>query len=1573
MANGEFGDELKNTEQQAQGVAAKAVRLAKKGKKAAAAAKGAGGAAKGAAGKAASANPVVTIIVIGVALLVLLVFGLLGAGLPSTNFNSTSQVNPGQDTLDETKTEKALTDFSNSKETEIEGLNILGEALRGQKEKAYEDIKEIIKRENKKLIVKDVDGKTKLKLKPISEEATLQFMNDEGVINYGAEILTYPDSESTDGKHYYTQDELNAGALLSAYSISTGNLWELESDGSGSGENADIEGCDLSTKNGRAKYIYLRLRKGGFTASQAAGFLGNFQVETASTFDPNIQEFGSGIGYGIAQWSFDRRKRLEKQPEFKTLKGQVDFVFTELKGKEKLANKKIKGVTGNSEKAASEAATIVEKYYERPSPGSTSRRKANAVHWYRVFKDLDPNNYAAASGSSAASGSGASDIIKACDELAWPLGTKKSKWKKPTPALKKFLNTDPKLKKRGWGRRYGASCDKAVFIAIYASGYDKKVKRNLEDQINPKNWDRSKWQLVQGGKHAKLDRSKFQAGDVIISDRPGSGGHIFIIYKAKAPGQKQIIAEGSYSQKNHLHLVASKGEVHQHPGNLGNWHWRPIGGGSSSATKSSGAYSGTTKAEVTNAAKDTKTYKKYHKIGHIGSGDVKKWRIVPSHGSYSITQSMTWMGDGRYLIGYTNSGGKNKAMVVKFRGKKEVARQQSNSARHINGLCYNNHTGKVYAARASAGGGDQHVLTVFNGTNLKPQGTKKLKHVQSSSIGYDATTKRYIINQTSQIVILNQNFKTIKRVNKKRSIRPQDSNCHNGIALCVNQGSSPIDIWRMSDGKYLGTITTGLGEVESACVNDSGHILLLGAHKQIWVTKKKISDYVNVSDTQEASGSTIKHQVAKECMLGGSNKDENGRYHGGKEGDQTGKEVYLKTYKQASSYHHWTYVYHWKDPNKGVKAAQAMIQACQEDNVGYNQSERTQVWNEAKKKGWTGLSGVPKCNSDCSSLCWTCAKIGGANLDFPAADNTYLLKSGDFEKHTTADWTRSSKKLSRGDILGDGHHFEMVIAQKGDDYADAELNERIEDEFNWRQDMPNKIEKFFEDGHNSIYKIVVDQDAKGNTIYYDSMVDVNEDAKGQVKDTLNQEQLIDDGSAAAKKKGKNERAGVAGSKLVNEAKRQTRDQKKVKLKKKRYIGITVEMADISEIAFSMFGVSTDDIKQMYGETASGTDVLYRMSENSLALLHGVEDFNKNKINPQYAEGEEWAGSYQSGAEAIASKAEELAWPHNTSSKFWKYKRSNATSWAGLGNTHCPTKAFQQAYDKVRKSHFSKTNPKTGRKTYLRPPTRFGASCDLFVGVVVRASGYDKGYCFWLEENLNGKKDPTKRHPEKWTKIKMEDINKYGGYKRGDIIIYDRHGSGGHTFIYLGKQGNVHRCAEAGYAGFYGKITHYKSTKGYNFKLGNKKKGRRWVYRATQDAGSFSGGMFAYPFKDKYILTSKYKERWGRHHDGCDIGAPSGTPILACAAGKVETAGSSGGYGNLVVINHGNGKKTYYGHQSRIKVKVGDKVAQGQVIGYVGSTGRSTGPHLHLGVMINDKFVDPQKYVSILKNQKEGSK
>jgi len=127
------------------------------------------------------------------------------------------------------------------------------------------------------------------------------------------------------------------------------------------------------------------------------------------------------------------------------------------------------------------------------------------------------------------------------------------------------------------------------------------------------------------------------------------------------------------------------------------------------------------------------------------------------------------------------------------------------------------------------------------------------------------------------------------------------------------------------------------------------------------------------------------------------------------------------------------------------------------------------------------------------------------------------------------------------------------------------------------------------------------------------------------------------------------------------------------------------------------------------------------------------------------------------------------------------------------------------------------------------------------------------------------------------------------------------------------------------------------------------------------------GTFVWPAPGNSSCSSAYG--WRRHpifgtrkfHAGEDIPAPSGAPIVAAASGTVTTAGWVSGYGNYTVINHGGGVMTAYGHQSAIQVSVGQQVSAGEQIGLVGSTGNSTGPHLHFEVYVNGATQDPKSY------------
>ncbi|MEN8952262.1 M23 family metallopeptidase [Planktotalea arctica] len=120
--------------------------------------------------------------------------------------------------------------------------------------------------------------------------------------------------------------------------------------------------------------------------------------------------------------------------------------------------------------------------------------------------------------------------------------------------------------------------------------------------------------------------------------------------------------------------------------------------------------------------------------------------------------------------------------------------------------------------------------------------------------------------------------------------------------------------------------------------------------------------------------------------------------------------------------------------------------------------------------------------------------------------------------------------------------------------------------------------------------------------------------------------------------------------------------------------------------------------------------------------------------------------------------------------------------------------------------------------------------------------------------------------------------------------------------------------------------------------------------------------FANPVKSAFRFTSGFGYRWGRMHNGTDFAASHGTPIYATADGVVTHAGWQSGYGKLVKIQHQFGIETRYAHQSKIRVKVGQRVSRGQRIGDMGNTGRSTGTHLHYEVRVGGKAVNPMIYI-----------
>ncbi|MER7004557.1 M23 family metallopeptidase [Dactylosporangium sp. NPDC000555] len=138
-------------------------------------------------------------------------------------------------------------------------------------------------------------------------------------------------------------------------------------------------------------------------------------------------------------------------------------------------------------------------------------------------------------------------------------------------------------------------------------------------------------------------------------------------------------------------------------------------------------------------------------------------------------------------------------------------------------------------------------------------------------------------------------------------------------------------------------------------------------------------------------------------------------------------------------------------------------------------------------------------------------------------------------------------------------------------------------------------------------------------------------------------------------------------------------------------------------------------------------------------------------------------------------------------------------------------------------------------------------------------------------------------------------------------------------------------------------------------------GRAGARSTSETADQPAPDVWILPLHD-YTLTSLYGERWGRLHPGVDLGAAQGTPFTAVAAGRVILCRWNGGYGYNVMIDHGGGIVTVYGHASKLLCREGQPVKPGDKLGLVGDTGHSFGSHLHFEVRKNDEPIEPLAFM-----------
>lgn len=179
------------------------------------------------------------------------------------------------------------------------------------------------------------------------------------------------------------------------------------------------------------------------------------------------------------------------------------------------------------------------------------------------------------------------------------------------------------------------------------------------------------------------------------------------------------------------------------------------------------------------------------------------------------------------------------------------------------------------------------------------------------------------------------------------------------------------------------------------------------------------------------------------------------------------------------------------------------------------------------------------------------------------------------------------------------------------------------------------------------------------------------------------------------------------------------------------------------------------------------------------------------------------------------------------------------------------------------------------------------------------------------------------------------------------------------------------AVRSGYSGQGGPLTPLSQSTRGNADLTRTENKARQIIVTLDQVNTYRIAMeklpLAMPVSDNFRFTSGFGPRWGRKHEGLDLAGPVGTPIHATGDGVVTFVGRMGAYGNLIKVQHELGVETRYAHLSRMRVKVGQRVSQGERIGDMGNTGRSTGPHLHYEVRMNGRAVDPMSFIKAASN------
>lgn len=1241
-------------------------------------------------------------------------------------------------------------------------------------------------------------------------------------------------------------------------------------------------------------------------------------------------------------------------------------------------NDVIEATSGAGIRVKSDAAQRLKRYGTKD--GNTSK---NYVMRYVGQGGSDSST---SSASATSGGMNAAEAIARCaDATSWKLGTASSKYKRQSGG--KAYGPFSEIYKK-WYPNASKSSDKSVAVGTCCCHYARTclteaIGRKVGDTLLPDQDIKSKAKKSLTNTLSKYGftvtewdgkQSSLQRGDIISYARKSGGGHVFIYLGGG------IVAEAGHSgYYGHKAKLSSGGKL---GASSKKWAFISRAGSSTPVNVSSTAFATAGLSGTTRSANDLPSYKSVHILGEIKQSDGKTEHLK-RRGSYQIGQSFALTDNGNFVVAWATQPSTTKVCASLYDSSGKHLDDKYVNGYHANASTVSK-DGEIWIGGWLTGASNKVASLTATGKSLSSNGTKALPARNSSGLAYDRQTGKYILAAGGTIRIYDSSLKNCERKTyKKHGSAYQDVGAGGGIIYACHSvkkgnlkngtGENYVDLFRESDGAYLGSYFLNYGELES-CVIEKGELVLLihvkgeGRCFIQWTG-------VNVLGGEGAGGFGFDSgALAGTTGISKSDLEILSAYSVSLANSEL---VFLEDAKQTTADDAITGRYFNKLESK----------------LGSKAGKPVKLYWFGKDRGKADYEGDLK------------RKLKGAVL----YDREYeISESGDSIKITlkqrkaheimrdafgldpNASYVNATTKMTATEITGsDSDSATGSISGSG---SASSTQDGIQKSIEWARNIA--ADDRFTYG-------------KGYGDYYDCPVCHGSTKKSELKYTCNP--FV----AAAFAH------GTGDPLLMNHGNHKVRtsdwnfEGNRSKIWKKVGLCKDLSWPDIQPgDIFIQYASGVGGHACIYGggdeliEATSGSGITDRKSgakKRFQSYQKGSKNFVMRYIGTGGGSGTSssgstvqsiggWTGKSGNGECYLgnAASTKNMSQSGDQDGKEVLVSKCG-TNWDYVIRWSDASKALAASkimYDACKNDHVGYNNQNKAKSTsfYKQLVANKGdasaisencdTACSQMVAAILRYLGVDMNDYVdskSLYNTLKKRSEFTVYSSEAYTKstskLRPGDIlMRVNGNNHTAMVVQTKDGmegveaiQGGDGEVYTGLTGGTATNGEAGY-------TLAENTAQLLFNGKTEVRTINMGSSSMQDVvfgGYSNGGELTFPLpKGTWTFTSDRGWRWGRLHEGVDLGAAKGTPIYAAAAGTVVRSEYYSGYGNCIDIDHGGGMVTRYGHQSKLIAKKGDTVQAGQKIGEVGNTGHSFGNHLHFEVRINGKSVDPKPYIGM---------